>query len=72
MGIFNIIIIVYNFINTLINSFYGNVSYLSIGILAFNLYMTITALKQNKKNVAEIICLIFEILTGLIILLTII
>lgn len=72
MGIFNIIIIVYNFINTLINSFNGNVSYISIGILAFNLYMTITALKQNKKNVAEIICLIFEILTGLIILLTII
>lgn len=72
MGTFNIIIIIYNFISTLINSFNGTVSYISIGILAFNLFMTITALKQNKKNKAEIVCLVFEILTGLIILVTII
>ncbi len=66
LDIFNVLIIVYNFITTLINSFEGYVSYISIGILVLNLFITISSLKRGKTT-SEIICLIFEIITALII-----
>ena len=69
MGIFNVLIIIYNFITTLINSFEGYVSYISIAILVVNLLITITSLKKGKTT-SEIICLIFEIITALIIVFT--
>lgn len=68
MGIFNIFIIIYNFISVLSNFFAGYVSYISIAILAINLFITINALKVDKNNKAEKVCLVFEIITGLVIL----
>ena len=69
MGIFNVLIIIYNFITTLINSCEGYVSYISIAILVVNLLITSTSLKKGKTT-SEIICLIFEIITALIIVFT--
>ena len=67
VGTFNIIIIIYNFFCALVNSINDYVSFMSIIILALNLFVTINALKNNKKNISEIICLIFEIITAIII-----
>ncbi len=71
-SILNILIIVYNFIVTLANSSKHFVSYISIILLAFNLFVTIMALKNNGKQKSEIICLIVEILTGVVIVMTLI
>ena len=71
-SILNILIIVYNFIVTLVNSSKHFVSYISIILLAFNLFVTIMALKNNGKQKSEIICLIVEILTGVVIVMTLI
>ena len=68
VGTFNIIIIIYNFFCALVNSIKGYGSFMSIIILALNLFVTINALKNNKKNISEIICLIFEIITAIIII----
>ena len=43
MGIFNVLIIIYNLISVLSNSFEGYVSYISIIILGVNLFITINA-----------------------------
>ena len=71
-SILNILIIVYNFIVTLANSSKHFVSYISIILLVFNLFVTIMALKNNGKQKSEIICLIVEILTGVVIVMTLI
>ena len=67
VGAFNIIIIIYNFFCALVNSINGYASFMSIIILALNLFITITTLKNNRKNISEIIRLIFEIITAIII-----
>ena len=69
--IFNIFVIVYNFLSVLINSINGYVSYISIGILLLNLFVSIMSIKNKGKNISEIICLIIEIVTALIIIFTI-
>ena len=61
---FNIFIIAYNLISALI---YG-ASIISILILGLNLYITLTVLKNDKNNKMEKICLVLEIITGIIIL----
>lgn len=71
IGIYNVLIIIYNFISVLVNRINGFVSYISIGILAFNLFITIYSLKNNGKTTSEVICLIIEIVTAIIILFSI-
>jgi len=65
MELFNIIIIVYNFIRVLSDRANGYISYMSIAILLINLVITINALKRYGKTTSEIICLGIEIMTGL-------
>ena len=61
---FNIFIIAYN----LISAFIYGASIISILILGLNLYITLTVLKNDKNNKMEKICLVLEIITGIIIL----
>lgn len=68
INIFNILVLVYNFISVLVNRTNGYISYSSIILVIFNLFITIMAIKNNRNQKSEKICLVFEILTVVLIL----
>lgn len=68
INIFNFCIIIYNFLSVLSDRTYGYISKISIIILVFNFFVTINNLKNNGKNTLEMMSLIVEIVTALVIL----
>ena len=72
INIFNLCIIIYNFLSVLSNRTYGYISKISIIILVFNFFVTINNLKNNGKNTLEIMSLIVEVVTALVIFTTLI
>lgn len=71
MEIFNILIIIYNFITAIMSYMSDQVNPLSIVMVIFNLVMTFSELKVNRKSTGAKICLAFEILTVIIIIATV-
>lgn len=70
INIFNLCIIIYNFLSVLSNRTYGYISKISVIILAFNFFVTINNLKNNNNNnnTLEKMSLIVEVVTALVIL----
>ena len=68
INIFNFCVIIYNFLSVLSDRTNGYISKVSIIILVFNFFVTINNLKNNGKNTLEMMSLIVEIVTALIIL----
>ena len=68
INIFNFCVIIYNFLSILSDRTNGYISKVSIIILVFNFFVTINNLKNNGKNTLEMMSLIVEIVTALIIL----
>lgn len=69
LSVANVLIIIYNLVSTITNSLDGYVSYMSIIILMVNMFHSITSLKKNGKTTSEVICLVLEIITAIIIVL---
>lgn len=69
LSVANVLIIIYNLVSTITNSLDGYVSYMSIIILMVNMFLSITSLKKNGKTTSEVICLVLEIITAIIIVL---
>lgn len=68
INIFNFCVIIYNFLSILSDRTNGYISKISVIILVFNFFVTINNLKNNGKNTLEMMSLIVEIVTALIIL----
>ena len=68
INIFNFCVIIYNFLSILSDRTNGYISKISVIILAFNFFVTINNLKNNGKTTLEMMSLIVEIVTALIIL----
>lgn len=65
-AVWNTIIIVLNLLITIVNYIQGFVSYYSMIVLAVNLFVTIANLRREKSK-SETVCLVLEIITGIII-----
>lgn len=68
INIFNFCVIIYNFLSILSDRTNGYISKVSIIILVFNFFVTFNNLKNNGKNTLEMMSLIVEIVTALILL----
>lgn len=64
----NIIIVLYNLITAYVDSTNDYYSIISVIILAYNMFVSISSIKNNRNKKVEIICLILEIITLLVIL----
>ncbi len=65
-AVWNTVIIVLNLIITIVNYMQGFVSYYSLIVLVVNLFVTIANLRREKSK-SETVCLVLEIITGIII-----
>ena len=65
-AVWNTIIIVLNLLITIVNYIQGFVSYYSMIVLAVNLFVTIANLRREKSK-SETVCLVLEIIIGIII-----